>query len=277
MKYTSYNLSNDTYTPVKKSSMEEALIPGIYRLEYNEWLGEVLFSVQKTNYDELLRLPGTEYDKVMTEIDKFITPETKAVFKEYGFLYKRGIFLHGVPGTGKTCIVNRVAEQVVEAGGLVFFNPEPFLLKKAFNVLDDIQPETLVMVILEEFDTTIKLDESEFLSILDGEIQKNNVIYVATTNYIENVPTRVYRPGRFSSVIEVGFPPVEARSYYLQYKLQSSEAEVSELAEITEGLSIDELKEVVLAVKCLGHDVNDTVNRLRALKEFQESQSEKRP
>ena len=227
--------------------------------------GETFFSKIKTNYDSLMDLPNTEYDVVTKEIEKFMTLDTRALFKEHGFLYKRSTLLEGPPGSGKTCTVNRVSEKVVAEGGVVLFSPNPNLLEEAFRILDSLQPETRVMVIFEELDQLIARYETALLNILDGEIQKANVIYMATTNHIDKIPTRIRRPGRFSSVVHVGFPSADTRRYYLKKKL-SDKVNVDSWVEKTDGFSIDELKETVLSVLCLGYDLDSVIARVRANK-----------
>ncbi len=175
--------------------------------------------------------------------------------------------LHGLPGTGKSCIANRVAKKVVEAGNVVLFSPHPALLGKAFAALDDLQPEQTVMVIFEEIDDMIRRGmESKLLVLLDGQVQKDRVIYLATTNYLDQIPKRLYRPGRMSSVIEVGFPEADARQAYLAHKLGADHTEIPALTEATSGFSIDEVKEVVQSVFLLGNSLDSIIARIHAIK-----------
>ena len=49
--------------------------------------------------------------------------------------------------------------------------------------------------------------ESEYLSLLDGENQIGNVVYVATTNYPEKLDKRFTdRPSRFDVVQKISMP-----------------------------------------------------------------------
>ena len=198
----------------------------------------------------------------------FLKPSTKEKYIKEGFIYKRSMLLHGKPGTGKTVIVNRVTRDALKNDAIVLFNPYPGHLAQFFKALENTAPDKLTLVIFEEFDDLATPDsrtEKDLLSILDGEVQKNNIIYMATTNYIERIPLRMQRPGRFSSIVEVGFPSAEARGVYLKTKNVPSEL-FSKWVETTEGFSIDELKETVLAVKCLDESLETVVSRLQDLK-----------
>lgn len=269
MKYSGLKQTNDNYeaAPPAKETLRP-LPSGTYRLGFNEMTGQVVFVKMTTNYDKLLNLPDAAYDRVIKEMEQFLLPETKSLFAQYDYIYKRNTLLYGPPGTGKTCIVNRVAEHVAKSDGIVLFNPHPKLLAMAFEFLDEIQPDTITMVIFEEMDELIdSMGEKDFLNMLDGETQKDNVIFVATTNYIEKINPRIYRPGRFASVIEVGFPSYEARRFYLQTKMPTENPVVlTDWAEDTNGLSIDELKETVLAVKCLNQLLPEVVLKIKNLK-----------
>src|ERR1035437_384054 len=121
------------------------------------------------------------------------------------------------------------------------------------------------MVIFEELDQLIENYETSLLNLLDGEIQKPNVIFVATTNFIDKIPTRIRRPGRFSSVIHVDFPTAITRHFYLTKKIGHS-LELDGWVEKTKNFSIDELKETVLAVKCLGYNLDTIIDRIRTNK-----------
>lgn len=245
------------------------LTPGIYKPYFDHVQQVFWFEVFNPVSDDLLELDSEVYKQVTSEMTHFLKPETKESFNNYGFIYKRSALLHGLPGTGKTCIVNRIAKEVVKNSGVVLYSTNPDLIKMSFTVLDSIQPETTVMVVFEEFDEIANRYERTLLSLLDGEVQKHNVMYMATTNYLEKIPKRLYRPGRFSSVIEVDFPTANARRQYFTYKLTSSFKDLELYVAETHGFSIDELKEVIQSVIILNNDLQKTLTRIRDTRGFE--------
>lgn len=268
MNYVNFNNYGRTFVGNHNRTEIERLPSGIYELGYDGQRDIVMFNSINTKYDTLLDLPSKEFDHVLKELKLFLRPETKQSFKDYGFLYKRSTLLHGIPGTGKTCLVNRISEEVVKDGGVVIFNPDPRILLKAFKVLEDIQPEVQTMVIFEELDQLAKRHEDDLLHILDGEVQKENIIFMATTNFIDEVPRRLCRPGRFSTILKVDFPGAAARKFYLEQKLLPRDhSEIDLWVQKTDGLSIDELKETVLAVKCLGQSLDQVLSRLKKVED----------
>lgn len=256
---------DDTDYNVANGAMAKKLPSGVYAVNYNGMSGETSFERKITNNDKIIDLPGTAYDQVTTEIDQFLLPETKKKFEDKGFLYKRSFLLHGVPGGGKSSIISRVIEKVEAINGIVLLPRNAVSLAMGFDALKHTNPDTLTLVVLEEFEQHLQADEGSWLLLLDGEIQMRNVIYIAATNYLDKIPHRVLRPGRFSSIVEVGLPGVEARKAYLSTKFADSEV-VRDWTKITDGLSIDEIKEVVLASECLGQSRADVIRKVHTIK-----------
>lgn len=249
-------LEQDSETHVKLS-------PGSYKIKYNGMTGQLSFIEFNSASDKILDLPSEEFTRVVGEMKQFLDPVTKAKFLDMGFLYKRSALLFGKPGTGKTVIVNRIMQEVIGSGGICLFVDDPRVLSMAYDALDDLQPNTTVLTVLEEFDGMIKrYGEDDLLSILDGEIQKQNVMYLATTNYIDKIPKRMIRPGRISSVIEVHFPSAHARTVYFSNKLGGKVNNLQEFIDKTSGLSVDELKEVVQSVYIFGNHIDEVVARI---------------
>lgn len=254
-KHEVYLKIDNEYTPSPGIEIVPSLTPGFYKVDFDYMTKAVTFIKSMATHDELVDLPGTEYEAINNDVDNFLSDECIARFKEVGFLHKFNILLHGLPGTGKTCLVNRVAQKVISKGGIVLFNPTPESLRYVYEALDSIQPNTRVLVIFEELDQHVKEDEGNLLHVLDGEVQKSNAMYIATTNYINLVPSRIRRPGRFSAVVEVGFPNNEARTAYLRTKLKDEKI-IKRIVEKTNNFSIDELKEVVRGYYCMGKDLD---------------------
>lgn len=265
-KFVNFEHNNGTFIAREKTIKSDRLPFGIYELDLNQMTHDVLFKQISTEHDKLIDLPSDAYSRVLSEIETFLKDETAANFEKYGFIYKRSSLLYGIPGSGKTCIVNRVAQKVIEKNGIVLFNPHPAILELALPILEDIQKESKILVIFEELDQLIQRHESRLLNLLDGEIQKSNMIYLATTNFINQIPPRICRPGRFSSMVEVSMPSESARICYLKTKLPNiSDEELSDWVRKTEGFSIDDLKETVLAVKCLNQKLDDVIIKISLL------------
>lgn len=267
-KYSTFQKYGEKYVATGAGfTYSGTLPPGVYSIHFDNRSGTLWFEGMNVSHDKLLDLPSPEYTQVITEMTQFLKPEVKQKFKDFGYIYKRSALLYGVPGGGKTSIVHRVAKKVVESGGIVLYSEDPRILKMAYAALNDVQPEVLTLVVFEEFDDMARQYEKTLLSLLDGEVQKENVMYLATTNYLDKVPKRLYRPGRFSSIIEVGYPNVAARRVYFEAKLGKSDL-VEALVVKAKGLSVDEMKEIIQSYIILNNDLDATIKRLQNTRDF---------
>jgi SpoVK/Ycf46/Vps4 family AAA+-type ATPase len=255
------------YTVTSEQALNDRLPSGAFRLSYNSRNNMLFYNQTKLEYDKLVDLPSKEFNSIVKEMDQFLKSETKQSYIDHGFIYKRSFFLHGNPGTGKSCIVNRVCEKVISSGGIVIFNDNIHVTLLALEELKNVLPDVLTLVIFEEFDEIISSDEENMLRLLDGQVQKNNAIYLGTTNFLNKIPKRILRPGRFSRVVEVLPPSIEARSKYIQ-TVSKNKLIVNELSEKTEGFTIDELKEAVLSINCLGYKLDEAVTRIKETSEI---------
>lgn len=267
--FEGYQKDKNHYVAIKKNPepLAPALPAGIYKTSV-DMFENMHFNLIETNYDEIIDLPSPEYTQVVNELKTFMKPETKELFDKFGFIYKRSCLLEGEPGTGKTVLINKICEEVVNMGGIVLMSPNPEQCRDFFDAIDSTQPDCLTLVVFEEFDQYFydgECHSEKLLSLLDGEVQKRNVMYLATTNFGEKISKRFKRPGRFSTVIEMKAPTEEARYAFLKHKI-GIDPNINTWVKDTDGLTIDELKETVLAVKCLGQSLGPIVERLRQTK-----------
>lgn len=239
--------------------------------------GSVIYARQKLVTDKLLRLPDSRSEEVIAEIEKFWT--LRGRFKDFGFAHKRGFLLWGPPGSGKTSTVSIVINDMVKMGGTVFLGGHPQLLAKALANFRAIEPNRPLVVVWEDIDTVINtFGESSVLSILDGEAQVENVVFIATTNYPEHLDGRIVnRPSRFDKIVKIGMPNAAAREMYLRSKLDTVVKDGIDLVAKTEGMSIAHIKELIIAVYCQGNSVNDTIDRLSRMKVKPRSDNEGGP
>ena len=111
--------------------------------------------------------------------------------------------------------------------------------------------------------------EADMLAMLDGDLQIDNVVFIATTNYPEKLDKRlVNRPSRFDVVRKIGMPTAEARAVYLaarNKRLVDDDDEMDRWVDATEGYSIAHLKELIVSVEALGQGFDTTIARLNIM------------
>jgi hypothetical protein len=227
--------------------------------------GICLQRIQSEN-DELILLPDSVSAELIDEARRFWL--AKDEFRKRGFLHKRGFLLMGPAGSGKTSIINQVSEYVLkELGGVILLVTDPARAELALAALRRVEPERAVLVVIEDIDAMLgEGQEERLLSFLDGKTQIDHVLFIATTNYPERLDQRLRaRPSRFDRVQVIGAPSVAVRRAYLEKRLPDlPPAELDRWIELSEGFTIAHLKELILAVQCLGADLMQTAERLRA-------------
>lgn len=243
---------------------------GMYTTGYDPFK-QMIFTPASVETDQIISLKKSVAQAVIEEIDMFLTPEVKQAFKDYNFMYRRGVLLYGPPGTGKTSTVIDIAREFIKRhDGLVLLNCRTSHISDFIKAYRQVDPARLFLVTLEEIDGRIDDgEETSLLNLLDGEDSLDNTIYLATTNYINEMPPRFKnRPSRFASVIEIGYPDRDVRKAFLEKKLLSKDRErlnVNQLADATEGFTIDHLKDLIVTVCCLNLHPDVAVKRLKEM------------
>jgi AAA+ superfamily predicted ATPase len=245
---------------------------GQYTVCYEHSVG-YYFEKSDLKTDDIFIMEDSVTDDVMAAMQTFWSKENK--YREFGFLWKRGILLYGPPGTGKTCTVQLLAQEVEKLGGISIYIDNPGYFD-GLKVLRKIEPNKPLVIILEDIDSIIEQHgESDVLSILDGEMQLDNVVFVATTNYIDKLPGRLKnRPSRFDIIRKINFPSASNRRSYLLAKnpkrfevtgTNDGLKNLNDWVEQTDQFSVAHLKELIISVECLDVPFEVAVKRIRAL------------
>lgn len=109
LSYDGYTRDNDKYFVLPKANNREEKIPtGIYRMDFSHETKRAYLYETELTHDDILDLPSEEYNEVMRTMGRFLLPEVRAGYEKLGYLYKRNLLMHGVPGAGKTILVNRI-------------------------------------------------------------------------------------------------------------------------------------------------------------------------
>jgi SpoVK/Ycf46/Vps4 family AAA+-type ATPase len=239
---------------IKTGKYIDDVPPGQYTVNSNPFVGLYLTSLE-VRTDELLDMPGTAADDVMTDVRAFLAK--RAEFERYGFNHKRGYLLYGPPGTGKTSIAQLIARRFVQDGGIVVMAEGASDLPMAVDFVKTSAPGRNLMVLLEDPDED-DLDDPDVLSILDGTKAVAGLVTICTTNHKSKMSPRIAnRPGRFDRVVRVDriSPAVQlAFVEQLQAREPAGPQPAKELVKALEGLplTLAHLKEAFLAHVLLG-------------------------
>lgn len=210
-----------------------------------------------------------EFDAPVSWNDVFLPPSVREaiernciellkfapLYKANGIPLKRGIILHGKPGTGKTLIGRALAQHC----GVTFILATPGMLedsndvRRVFTWARRFSPS---IVFFEDFDLVASGRHSggssremlgEFLACLDGLDASNGIITIATTNDIEAIePALKNRPSRFDCILEIpSMGRDERRGFIDSWKTRhGGEIDAERWADKTQGYTGAQLQEL---------------------------------
>jgi hypothetical protein len=261
--YKQWLLSGNIFKPVGEVKLVDSLPAAAYQVQQS--FDGVQFEHVVPKTDHLLIFEKSSMHQVVEEIDKFWA--RKDAYDALGLMHNRGILLYGPPGTGKSICLQQVSEMMVKRGDLVFFTKSPSAIAEALKILRQVEETRRVVVAFEEADELARYDESTLLRLMDGDMKLDQILFLATTNYIDRLPPRMLRPGRFDKKVYVSPPTLEQREYYLTAKAGkvASAEQIKEMARKTDGLSFGHLRELVAGVFAIGDPLPEVLARLRAL------------
>ena len=177
--------------------------------------------------ESVILKPG-EKDRLIRDIEKF--RKSRQRYRQLGVPYHRGYLLHGPPGTGKTSLVSAMAarfEMHIYAINLSSFNDRSLM-----SAMNDVPPNSVIL--FEDIDcmksgkarltagdaagnagvsnsqdkkeaiVDLGVTLSGLLNVLDGFSAPENVLFVMTSNVIENLDMALLRPGRIDYKLYLG-------------------------------------------------------------------------
>lgn len=257
--YSLWLKDGSTYTPAQDLRVKKKIQPGVYILGKKN----VIHKTELTS-DELI-LPKGLTESIISEIDKFWTLEKD--FKKYNLIHKRGLLLEGAPGTGKSSIITLLMQQVIEKKGVVFIATVGYDLLATLNYLQStfrkIEPETPIVLVIEDLDKLLSQDEQNFLlNFLDGKMSINHILTIMTANNSTVLPQALLRPSRIDKRFIIEAPSADIRKLYFEHK-NIDASKIDDLVTQTKGLTFAELKEVIVSNVIFNNNLEDTVKILK--------------
>lgn len=259
--FTQYVDDGHIIRPAGKLVTIKELESNVYKIDAD--MQGLYLSPHELRTDALLRFKDKRQTMVLGEIHKFW--RLKGKFNELGFIHKRGLLLYGAPGTGKSCVLKLVMEDVIKENDVVLIAKSPSLLVTALDNIRQVEPNRRILATLEDVDEMVNYNEHALLGLFDGDSQQEGIILLGTTNYLNKLPPRMLRTGRFDRVIEIGNPGKRGRKAYFNSKLKGKEEDdvVSHLVGVTKDYNFSQLKEVLVSVYCLGYPLKEVLCRIK--------------
>jgi cell division protease FtsH len=208
--------------------------------------------------------------------------ENKDKYKVIGAEMPKGILLEGPPGTGKTLLAKAIASETnstfISMSGSEFV--ELFVGMGAARVRElfsNARTNRPSIIFIDEIDAVgrqrgagvnMANDEREqtlnqLLYEMDGFGNNDDIVIIAATNRKDVLDQALLRPGRFDRIIRVPLPDKTSReqilSYYLKNKNLDKPFDVSGIAELADGFSGAQLKNLINEAAIISARNNYTV------------------
>ena len=256
-----------TFFPISDPYKE--LPPDVYDPRVTDG-GQPFFYRINFSTEELVQFEDSKIDQVVKEISDFWTLRPK--FDEFGFPYKRGILLWGPPGGGKSSAIKLIIEQVIKMGGVGVRFESPPVFIRCMRALRMIQKETPIVTVMEDLDAIMEhFPESQILNLLDGIEGFENMVYLATTNYPEDLDSRIRnRPSRFDRRFHIDFPNDNARQRYIEFLQSKVEnyklSNIQHWIDDTKNFTFSHIKELFISVVLYQRDYKEALAELIEMK-----------
>jgi ATP-dependent 26S proteasome regulatory subunit len=249
--------------------------------------GKVLSFDGDTNYRgrssgvSIHRLPPVARDEVILpeqtlklldrNILKFVG--SRDALRRLGQSTRKGVLLHGPPGTGKTHTIRYLASNLPGHTTLIITAEQVAYLSAYMSLARLLQP---TMVVIEDVDLIARDREemdspceesllNNLLNEMDGLKEDSDILFVLTTNRPEQLESALAgRPGRIDQAIEVPLPDETGRGKLIRLYgkgLPPDQSVVDEAARRTRGVSCAFIKELMrrIAQSAVARDGGESV------------------
>ena len=192
-------------------------------------------------------------------IKEYFSDTSKAIHKGLNMPLKMGIILEGKQGTGKSTIVLQLAKIFADMQETIIFiaqDAHDFLYINGFVAgIRKYGDERMIIILLDECDVPMEQNETTFKTILDSPTSHTNILYLFTTNYIEDIPDTIKdRPSRIKyvknidgiSAPDVVFGIITGMNDTLEEKYQLTDKEMRNMTSKCIGKTVDEVKHAYL-------------------------------
>lgn len=256
-----YATGTGTYTAREPQQKIKSLPAGAYDLGFDMFGGPFASKVNLKE-EELIHFTSGPNYQVINEMNNFW--QKKELYQKLGVPHRRGILLYGPPGTGKSGILKLIAEDLIANDGIVLYDVDICNVESWLPILSKAEPDRKTLIIFEDIESLIRHDEHSFLQVLDGMTEsRTNTVFLATTNYIGKIPSRILRPSRFDLLIKVDYPDRKVRYQYVKSLCERFEIEMREdIVEASEDMSFAAMKEMLTSILLYDTPIEEVKQRL---------------
>merc|ERR1711933_294822 len=201
-----------TFLITKNESKSDSLFFKIYRYDICQSYWRVAGKKIARDISAVI-LPTKTWNAVMGDFERFLDEKSIEWYFKHGIPYKRSYLFCGVPGSGKTSLIQALAAKYDR--NLAFVQPShPKMTDESFKSCIQSAPANS-LIVLEDIDALFNKDRSKkdqacpltfsgLLNVLDGVGNPDGQIFIMTTNFVDRLDSALIRSGRVD--LHVEFP-----------------------------------------------------------------------
>lgn len=241
-------------------STSQKLLPGIYDIEFDEY-GRFKNFLEIRTPTVYPLIPSTELENIENYMGKFLSEDYIALCTKSKILIKSGVLLHGDAGIGKSNYINYLINKTITTKEACVFNIDT--LHKLSTVIRQVKAlrevqNNLFVIVLEEVDELFQEKGTEAIlkNFMDGINSVDNLLFLSSTNYLENIPkSLVARPSRFKKVYEIKpSPDITKLKEWLKMTYKGfiddlTDEDCEKLHDMCLNKTIDEIKHILIDYK----------------------------
>jgi hypothetical protein len=194
----------------------------------NQWM---FFNQATVPSDSLF--VGPVFEKVRSEVARFLSPSTRAWYHQHGITYARSLLFYGPPGNGKSKCIRVLGSLFRKPLYILNLNDARLtddsliqLVREvadgAFLVMEDIDR------VFDHFSTNVAESHISFatlLNVLDGTLTREGVITIMTANQVDHMDDALKRCGRISTMHHFeALSAASAKAMFLSFYPGATEA-----------------------------------------------------
>jgi chromosomal replication initiation ATPase DnaA len=250
--------ASETIAELRRLMRERNVYRGkIVRFEANDQLGgvtAVIQSLPRVTREQVVLEPST-LERI--ERQTLVFSEHRLALLAAGRHLRRGLLLHGPPGTGKTHTLSYLIGAAQGWTAILISGWGFRMLSDAVALARELQP---AIVVLEDVDLVAEdraLHQEagqgpllfDLLNEMDGLENDADIVFALTTNRVDVLERAlIERPGRIDLAVEIRLPDAAGRRRLIELYAQGLDLQVNDLAPIiaeTDGMSASFVKELL--------------------------------